>query len=66
VTVAVEAGKCRGYGLCVALQPDVFEMPAGASTVVLLRDTVAGDDLDDVEEAVRACPAQAITLRHDE
>jgi ferredoxin len=61
--VVVDAGKCRGYGLCMAIQPDVFDVPAASSTVVLLRAVVGADDIEDVEEAVRACPAQALTLR---
>ncbi|MGW1976584.1 ferredoxin [Streptomyces sp. NPDC001889] len=64
--VAVDPGRCRAYGLCVTIHPDVFSVPAGSSTVQLLREAVDAPDLEDVEEAARACPARAITLRTPE
>ncbi|WP_432841941.1 ferredoxin [Dactylosporangium sp. CA-092794] len=62
VRVAVDASRCQAYGLCVAVHPDVFDVPAGSPTAVVLRDVVGAGDLDDVEQAVRACPAQALSL----
>lgn len=59
-TVEVDQGRCRGYGICVSILPDVFDLPAGARTAVLLRHDVGADDVEDLEESVRACPAQAI------
>jgi ferredoxin len=60
--VAVDPEKCESYGVCVAIQPDVFELVAESPPVVLLREVVDSDDLEDVEEAARACPTQAISL----
>ncbi len=59
-TVELDEGRCRGYGICVSILPDVFDLPAGSKTAVLLRDEVDADDVEDLEESVRACPAQAI------
>jgi len=59
--VHVDTARCKSYGICVSILPDTFDLPAGASTAVLLRDQVDAEDVDDLEEAVRACPAQAIT-----
>lgn len=61
--VAVDPGRCQAYGLCVTIHPDVFDIPASSSTVLLLREVVDAPDLEDVEEAARMCPAQAITVR---
>jgi ferredoxin len=61
--IIVDTRRCQAYGVCVTLHPEVFEVPLGGSSAVVLRDTLDADDLADVEEAVRACPAQAIALR---
>lgn len=60
--VAVDTTRCQGYGLCVGIHPEIFDVPAGSAVAVLLRDVLDEDDLADVEEAVRACPAQAISI----
>lgn len=60
--VELDQGKCRAYGLCVTAHPEVFALPPGSPVAVVIRDVVDADDLDDVQEAVRACPAQAISL----
>jgi ferredoxin len=44
----------------VSILPDVFDLPPDAKSAVLLRHEVDPDDVEDLEEAVRACPAQAI------
>lgn len=61
--VTVDGARCQAYGVCVAINPDVFDLPRERNTVVVLRDVVDGDDRADVEEAARNCPAQAISLR---
>jgi len=61
--VTVDSARCQLYGVCVSMNPDVFDVPENSITLVILRDIVDGDDLADVEEAARACPAQAILLQ---
>ena len=60
--VVVDAARCQGYGLCVGIDPDVFDIPDGSLVAYVLRDVIDGDQRRDVEEAVVACPAQAISL----
>lgn len=60
--VAVDPGRCMAYGLCVGIHPDVFALPQGSPAAVVTREVLLPDDLEDVEEAIRACPAQALTL----
>ena len=60
--VTVDAGRCAAYGLCVGIHPDVFAVPAGSPVAVVTREVLTEDDLEDVQEAVRTCPAQALTL----
>lgn len=61
-SVSVDPKKCRDYGICVAVHPEVFAIPPGSPVAVVLKDNLDADDLEDVQEAVRACPAQALTL----
>jgi ferredoxin len=61
--VVVDPTRCQAYGVCVAINPDVFDLARDSNTVVVVRDVVDGDDRTDVEEAARNCPAQAIALR---
>ena len=63
--VVLDAGKCRAYGLCVTAHPEIFDVQAGFPVAVVTRDVVGPDDLDDVQEAIRACPTQAISLAED-
>ncbi|MCK6208954.1 ferredoxin [Georgenia sp. EYE_87] len=62
VAVRLDTTKCRAYGICVGILPDVFDLPKGSPVAVLRRDVASGEGLADLEEAVFNCPAQAISL----
>ena len=59
----VDASLCEGHGQCLITAPGLFEADDdGYSHVVL--DPVSDDGLRGVfEQAVRACPAGAISLQ---
>jgi ferredoxin len=59
--VASDAGKCQGYGNCVAIDEKHFDLDDDG-TVVLLKESVTADELVTTEEAVRSCPVAAIWL----
>lgn len=61
--IHVDAGKCLAYGNCVGLAPDHFDLPEGASVVVVLKRRIADDETEDIDEAVRSCPARALSVR---
>jgi ferredoxin len=61
--VVVDSARCQAYGICVTFHPGVFDLPANASTAVVLRENIEDDDRDDVREAILACPARAIALK---
>jgi len=63
--VLLDQVKCRAYGLCVTAHPEVFVLPPGSPIAVVVRDVVGVDDLEDVREAVRVCPAQAISIAEE-
>jgi ferredoxin len=59
--VAVDRERCVGSGTCEMLAPDLFEV-GDDGIVAMLRPDLASDDVDPAEEAVRACPTQALDL----
>ena len=59
--VEVDSDKCIGSGACVIACPAVFSQDEGG--VVILLDPAPGPAQHErVREAVRACPAEVITL----
>ncbi len=59
--VEVDADCCGGFGQCVALCPEVFELTDAGYAVVLLPDVPAQFETA-VREAEKICPTHAITL----
>ena len=62
VEIRLDTNLCSAYGVCVSIMPEVFDTPPGSAVAVLLRDRVGTDEREDLEEAVRACPAQALAI----
>ncbi|WP_329087390.1 MULTISPECIES: ferredoxin [unclassified Streptosporangium] len=60
--VTVDEDACAGSGQCVLGSPGVFAQRDADGVVVLLRDSPEPGLREDVREAARICPAQAITL----
>ncbi|GAA3667499.1 hypothetical protein GCM10022224_034650 [Nonomuraea antimicrobica] len=52
--------RCTGIGVCESVAPDVFEVDDDGTLV--LSSELVEHDLDTVAEAVRSCPALALTL----
>jgi ferredoxin len=61
--IHVDAGKCLAYGTCVGLAPDHFDLPRGAKVVVVLKRMIGDDEIEDIEDAVRSCPARALSIQ---
>jgi ferredoxin len=62
VRIQLDTGRCLAYGTCVSIHPEVFALPKGARVAVLQREVADASELDDLEEAVRSCPARAISI----
>jgi ferredoxin len=60
--VTLDGTKCQGYGLCLGIAPEVFDIPGGSPVAILIRTTASEDERAQLEEAVRSCPAQAISV----
>jgi ferredoxin len=63
--IKADAGKCQGYGNCVDLDPEHFDLDDGG-LVVLLRTSVTDGELETSGAAVRSCPVQAVWLADDD
>jgi ferredoxin len=59
--VEIDADKCIGSGACVIACPEVFSQDEGG-VVILLEPSPPPGVHEQVREAVRACPAEVISL----
>jgi ferredoxin len=62
--VHLDRAKCTGLGICESLAPDFFEIGDDGALLVL-RDDVAQDEIQEVEEAVKGCPTEALRMEED-
>jgi ferredoxin len=58
--IGVYQERCIGAGNCAEVSPDYFDQDATDGTVIVLKDTVADGDRDEVEQAADICPVAAI------
>jgi ferredoxin len=58
-TITIDRELCRGYAECVNIAPEVFGHDADERAVVLDPE---GDKDENILDAARACPVDAITL----
>jgi ferredoxin len=49
----------------VLTEPDIFDQDEDEGTVVLRTEQVSGEALEQVRQAVRICPGQALSLTDD-
>ena len=62
--VRIDNDLCAGFGICVGIAPEMFELHDDGYATVLLGEVPP--DLEDlVRRAVSRCPAQAISLSED-
>jgi ferredoxin len=59
--VVVDYDKCTGLGLCESIAPEFFEVQDDGS-LELLRTEADEDHRAELEEAVRSCPTEALSL----
>lgn len=59
--VVVDFDRCQSNALCMSAAPEVFDVRDDGYLYILIEEP--GEELrSKVEEAVRLCPTQAITL----
>jgi len=62
--VRVDPEVCAGFGVCLGLCPEVFELHDDGYAVVLVGE-VPPEHEDAVRTAVRQCPSNAISLSEE-
>ena len=62
--VRVDSQVCAGFGVCLGLCPEVFELHDDGYAVVVVSD-VPPEFEDAVRQAVNQCPSRAISLSDD-
>jgi ferredoxin len=63
--VHVNAQVCAGFGVCLGLCPEVFELHDDGYAIVRVSE-VPPELEDSVRQAVNQCPARAISLSDDD
>jgi ferredoxin len=64
VKVHVNSEICAGFGICLGIAPDVFELHDDGYAIVLVSE-VKPEDEDTMRRAASQCPAQAIFFSDD-
>jgi ferredoxin len=64
VKVCVDPDVCEGHGKCARAAPAVFELRNDDLSHVL-QDDIPESELENVKNAVRMCPRQAIKIIED-
>lgn len=59
--IVCDMARCTGLGLCESIAPDHFEVQDDGSLTVL-RAEVDAAERPTLEEAVRSCPTEALSL----
>lgn len=62
--VHVDPDICAGFGVCLGLCPEVFELHDDGYAIVLV-GVVPEEHEDAVRQAVNQCPSNAISLGDD-
>lgn len=62
--VHVNSEICAGFGICLGIAPEVFELHEDGYAVVLASE-VKPEDEDTMRRAANQCPAQAIYFTDD-
>jgi len=62
--VVVDLNRCEANGLCMGVAPEVFDL-TDDDELILLQEHPDESEREHVEEAVRQCPRQAISIEED-
>lgn len=60
--VVLDLDTCQGYANCVMVAPEVFDINEDTGVAVLLQEQPDESQRAAVEEAVRQCPTEALSL----
>lgn len=60
--VSADLNACQGYACCMMTAPEVFDLDQEAGKVIILQENPPEELRAKVEEAVRGCPAKALSM----
>ncbi len=60
--VLLDLDLCQGYANCVVAAPEIFDIDDASGVAVLLAPCPPVEQREHAEEAVRNCPAEAISI----
>ncbi len=64
--VRVESSRCQGHTLCAMIAPESFELDDVDGHARALSEEVPAQLADQVQEAIRSCPEQAILTESED
>ncbi|MBV8928359.1 MAG: ferredoxin [Mycobacteriaceae bacterium] len=62
--VDADLDLCQGHAMCELEAPDYFKVPKRGQ-VEILNDEPPEEDRDQIQQAVWACPTQALSIREE-
>jgi ferredoxin len=63
--IEVDLDLCQGHAMCELEAPNYFKVPKRGK-VEILKDLVPEEDRAEVEQAVWACPTQALSIQEED
>lgn len=63
--VWVDSQRCQGHTLCAMIAPESFQLSDIDGSSSAIDEVVPADREDQVREAARSCPEQAIMITDD-
>ena len=60
--VGLDLNTCQGYANCVMVAPEVFDINEQTGVAILLQEHPDDAQRAGVEEAVRQCPTESISI----
>jgi ferredoxin len=65
IKIEVDMDLCQGHAMCELEAPNYFKVPKRGK-VEILKQTAPEEDRAEIEEAVWACPTQALSIKEEE
>jgi ferredoxin len=65
IKIEVDLDLCQGHAMCALEAPGYFKVPKRGK-VEILKDTAPQEDRAEVEQAVWACPTQALSITDED
>jgi ferredoxin len=65
VRIKLDVNNCQAYANCMMTAPRVFDLDEDAGVAIILQEKPPEELRAAVEEAVRSCPVQALSLDRD-